>query len=299
MPAKDRKKLQLSAIDARSEIGADSPLRPPGGDGDRQMRELARQLIEKNVGSAQRRFFLEEQLKLIQQELGLIDSERNTEYDLFRERLRDLHLPREVRQIVEGELRRFSHLDPAAIDYAATRNHLDWLTDLPWGRYSADTLDPAQARAVLDRDHCGLDDVKQRIVEFLAVGAYKGELPGAILLLVGPPGVGKSTLGKAVADALGRKFYRFSVSGIREESDIKGQRRALPGAVPGRFMQAIRDCGVANPVIMIDEVDKVGSCYQGDPAAALLEVLDPDQNRAFHDAYLGVEFDLSDRKSVV
>ncbi len=293
MSAKDRKDLQLSAIDVQHEAGNASAARGGGTDGERQIQELARQLIEKNVGSAQRRFFLEEQLKLIQNELGLLDEDHTTELDLFRQRLRERHLPKELRQSLEGELRRFSRLDPSSADYTAVHSYLDWLTALPWGLRSTDMLDPARARAVLDQAHCGLDDVKQRILEFLAVGAYKGALPGAILLLVGPPGVGKSSLGKAVAQALGRKFYRFSVGGIREESDIKGQRRALPGAMPGRFIQAIRDCGVDNPVIMLDEVDKIGACYQGDPVAALLEVLDPDQNQSFYDAYLETEFDLS------
>jgi ATP-dependent Lon protease len=170
---------------------------------------------------------------------------------------------------------------------------LDWITLLPWGQHSPDKLDLKRARRVLDRDHYGLKDVKERILEFLAVGIHKGEIAGSIILLVGPPGVGKTSIGRSIADALGRKFYRFSVGGIRDEAEIKGHRRTYIGAMPGKFLQAIKDTGTANPVIMLDEIDKIGASYHGDPASALLEVLDPEQNSDFLDHYLDLRFDLS------
>jgi ATP-dependent Lon protease len=174
-----------------------------------------------------------------------------------------------------------------------TRNYLDWITSLPWGVHSEDQLDIPRARKVLDRDHDGLEDVKRRIIEFLAVGATRGDIGGSILLLVGPPGVGKTSIGRSVAEAVGREFYRFSVGGMRDEAEIKGHRRTYVGAMPGKFIQAVKDVGTANPVIMLDEVDKIGMSFQGDPASALLEVLDPEQNSDFLDHYLDVRFDLS------
>ncbi len=266
---------------------------PLDADASRSLQELARQVIEKNIVHAQRRFFLEEQMKLIQQELGMAKDDRSADSDMFRERLQHLTMPKATRLAIAEEMRKFAVLTPGSTEFTQARNYLEWLTALPWGRYSQDLLDVGYARAILDREHCGLDDVKQRIIEFLAVGSYKGELPGANLLLVGAPGVGKSSIGKAIAQALGRKFYHISVGGLRDEADINGARRVMPGAMPGKFMQALKDCDVANPVIMIDEVDKIAACYQGDPAAALLEVLDPDRNTTFHDHFLGVEFDLS------
>jgi len=174
-----------------------------------------------------------------------------------------------------------------------TRNYLDWITVLPWGRESEDKLDLKRAREVLDRDHYGLDDVKERIIEFLAVGISKGEIAGSIVLLVGPPGVGKTSIGRSIAEALDRRFYRFSVGGIRDEAEIKGHRRTYIGAMPGKFIQAMKDAGTQNPVIMLDEIDKIGASYHGDPASALLEVLDPEQNVDFLDHYLDLRFDLS------
>ncbi len=184
-------------------------------------------------------------------------------------------------------------LETGSPEYAVTRNYLEWLTLLPWGRYSPDKIDLKKARAILDRDHDGLEDVKDRIIEFLAVGVMKGEVAGSILLLVGPPGVGKTSIGRSIAASLGRVFYRFSVGGMRDEAEIKGHRRTYIGAMPGKFIQAIREVGAANPIIMLDEIDKVGSSYHGDPASALLEVLDPEQNADFLDHYLDVRFDLS------
>ncbi len=197
------------------------------------------------------------------------------------------------RRRIEQELEKLSVLETGSPEYAVTRNYLDWITSLPWGRYSEDHLDLAEARRILDRDHEGLEDVKQRIIEFLAVGAYRKQVVGSILLLVGPPGVGKTSIGRSIAEVLGRRFYRFSLGGMRDEAEIKGHRRTYIGAMPGKFIQALREAGTANPVIMLDEIDKVGASYRGDPAAALLEVLDPEQNADFLDHYLDVRFDLS------
>ena len=174
-----------------------------------------------------------------------------------------------------------------------TRNYLDWATSVPWGVHSEDNLELKHARAVLEAHHEGLGDVKKRIMEFLAVGSFKGEIAGSILLLVGPPGVGKTSIGRSVADALGRKFYRFSLGGMRDEAEIKGHRRTYIGAMPGKFVQALKEVQVANPVIMLDEIDKIGASFQGDPASALLEVLDPEQNGDFLDHYLDLRVDLS------
>ncbi|MDX1605538.1 MAG: endopeptidase La, partial [Candidatus Competibacterales bacterium] len=202
-------------------------------------------------------------------------------------------VPEVARESVDEELDKLSVLESGSPEYAVTRNYLDVITDLPWGVHSDDRLDLDHARKVLDRDHYGLTDVKDRIIEFLAVGALKGEVSGSILLLVGPPGVGKTSIGRSVAEALGREFYRFSLGGIRDEAEIKGHRRTYIGALPGKFVQAIRETGTANPVIMLDEIDKIGASFQGDPASALLEVLDPEQNSEFLDHYLDVRFDLS------
>jgi ATP-dependent Lon protease len=252
-----------------------------------------RKQVEQSMDKRQREFFLREQLKAIQQELGLAKDDRTAERERFEERLKGLTLPQEAKKRVDDELDKFRVLEPGSPEYGVTRNYLDWLTQLPWGKYSKDNLDLARARRILDRDHEGLDDVKERIVEFLAVGAMKGEVSGSILLFVGPPGVGKTSIGRSIAEALGRKFYRFSLGGMRDEAEIKGHRRTYIGAMPGKFVQAIKEVGVANPVIMLDEVDKIGASYQGDPASALLEVLDPEQNRDFLDHYLDVRFDLS------
>src|SRR3990172_2422113 len=249
--------------------------------------------VEEKVNKQQREFFLHEQLKAIQKELGIAKDDRTAEAETFPDRLKDLALPPEAQKRVDDEMEKFSVLQPGSPEYGVTRNYLDWLTVLPWGKYSKDKLDLKRARKILDRDHDGLADVKDRIIEFLAVGAMKGEIAGSILLLVGPPGVGKTSIGRSIATALGRKFYRFSLGGMRDEAEIKGHRRTYIGAMPGKFVQAIKDVGVANPVIMLDEIDKVGASYQGDPASALLEVLDPEQNVDFLDHYLDVRFDLS------
>ena len=252
-----------------------------------------RESVEERMQTQQREFFLREQLKAIQKELGIAKDDRTAESDKFKERLEKLKLTEEATKRVEEELDKLSILETGSPEYSVTRNYLDWITLLPWGVQSKDKLDLKRARRVLDRDHYGLEDVKERILEFLAVGIHKGEIAGSIILLVGPPGVGKTSVGRSIADALGRRFYRFSVGGIRDEAEIKGHRRTYIGAMPGKFIQAMKDAGTDNPVIMLDEIDKIGASYHGDPASALLEVLDPEQNTDFLDHYLDLRFDLS------
>ena len=252
-----------------------------------------RKQVEEKMSEHQRKFFLREQLKAIQQELGIAKDDRTADVDRFRERLETRHVPEAAKKRIDEELDKLSILETGSPEYAVTRNYLDVMTELPWGVYSTDNLDLKHAREILDRDHDGLDDVKDRIIEFLAVGALKGQVGGSIILLVGPPGVGKTSIGRSVAAALDRKFYRLSLGGMRDEAEIKGHRRTYIGALPGKFIQAIRDAKTANPVIMLDEIDKIGASYHGDPASALLEVLDPEQNNEFLDHYLDVRFNLS------
>ncbi|MBF0110225.1 MAG: endopeptidase La [Magnetococcales bacterium] len=249
--------------------------------------------VEEGISEHQRHFFLREQLKEIQKELGITKDDRTADVEQFRERLKKLTLPEEAEKKIDDELDKLSVLETGSSEYGVTRNYVDWLTSLPWGVYSKDKLDIKRARKILNRDHDGLDDVKERILEFLAVGKLKGEIGGSIILLVGPPGVGKTSIGRSVAQAVGREFFRFSVGGMRDEAEIKGHRRTYVGAMPGKVMQALRLKKVANPIIMLDEVDKIGASYQGDPASALLEVLDPEQNTEFLDHYVDVRFDLS------
>jgi ATP-dependent Lon protease len=252
-----------------------------------------RRQVEEDMQSYQREHILREQMKLIQKELGISKDDRTAQVDKFRERIDSLELPEAARKRIDEEMEKFSVLETGSPEYATTRNYLDWLTQMPWGRHTDDQLDLKAARRILDEDHDGLEDVKQRILEFIGVGILKGEVSGSILLFVGPPGVGKTSLGRSIARALGRRFFRFSLGGMRDEAEIKGHRRTYIGAMPGKFVQAIKDTQSANPVIMLDEIDKVGASYQGDPASALLEVLDPEQNSDFLDHYLDVPFDLS------
>lgn len=252
-----------------------------------------RERVDEKMSEQQREFFLRQQLKAIQKELGLAKDDKTAELDTFRERLARLTVPPHAQKRIDEEMHKLSLLETGSAEYTVTRNYLDWLTVLPWGVTTQDSFDLDRARTILDRDHDGLDDVKDRILEFLAVGAMKGRMSGSILLLIGPPGVGKTSIGKSIAEALGRKFYRFSVGGMRDEAEIKGHRRTYIGAMPGKFLQALKEVESANPVIMLDEVDKIGASYQGDPASALLEVLDPEQNADFLDHYLDVRFDLS------
>ena len=249
--------------------------------------------IEDQMSQRQREFFLQEQLKAIKQELGIEKEAKTTEIEGFQERLRELSPSQEAVKVISEEMEKLSYLEPASPEYTVTRNYLDWLTVLPWGKLSEDSYRLTRARQILDRDHYGLDDVKDRIIEFIAVGKMKGDIPGSILCLVGPPGVGKTSIGRSIAESLGRRFYRFSLGGMRDEAEIKGHRRTYIGSMPGKFLQALKTAGTANPVIMLDEIDKVGASFRGDPASALLEVLDPEQNSSFRDHYLDVPFDLS------
>jgi len=249
--------------------------------------------IEDRMSKQQREFFLKEQLKEIKQELGLSKGDTQTEVDRFEERIAALTLSEEARERIDEELEKLKLLEPSSPEFNVVRAYLDWLTVLPWGVHTEDSYDLERAASTLDEDHYGLTDVKDRILELISVGIVKGELAGSILLLVGPPGVGKTSIGRSIARALGRKFYRFSLGGIRDEAEIKGHRRTYIGAMPGKFIQAIKTCKTANPLIMLDELDKIGASFRGDPASALLEVLDPEQNRDFLDHYLDVRFDLS------
>jgi ATP-dependent Lon protease len=258
-----------------------------------RLQSQIREKVDEKMTEQQREFFLRQQLRAIQKELGLAKDDKTSELDSFRERIARLTLPPQAAKRIDEEMHKLALLETGSPEYTVTRNYLDWLTVLPWGVYTQDKIDLALAKKILDRDHDGLADVKERIIEFLAVGAMKGEMSGSILLLVGPPGVGKTSIGRSIAEALGRKFYRFSVGGMRDEAEIKGHRRTYIGALPGKFLQALKEAGTANPVIMLDEVDKIGASFQGDPASALLEVLDPEQNADFLDHYLDVRFDLS------
>jgi ATP-dependent Lon protease, bacterial type len=207
--------------------------------------------VNEKVSQHQREFFLREQLKIIQRELGLSKDDKTAEADSFRERMQALAPPEPVQKRFDDELQKLSVLETGSPEYGVTRNYLDWLTSVPWGQYSDDNLDLGHAQTVLGEHHSGLDDVKDRIIEFLAVGALRGEVKGSIILLVGPPGVGKTSIGKSIADALDRQFYRFSLGGMRDEAEIKGHRRTYIGAMPGKLVQALKETGTSNPVIML------------------------------------------------
>lgn len=258
-----------------------------------RLQEKIKQQIEEKITRQQREYFLYEQLKAIKQELGLEKDEKSAETDRIQAKIAKLKLTEEAAKVVAEEIEKLRLLEPASAEYHVVRNYLDWLTDLPWGTFSKDRLNIRRARAILDEQHYGLQDVKERILEFISTIIRKGKISGSIICLVGPPGVGKTSIGRSIADALNRQFYRFSIGGMRDEAEIKGHRRTYIGALPGKLIQSLKRAGTANPVIMLDEIDKIGASYQGDPASALLEVLDPEQNRDFLDHYLDVRFDLS------
>ena len=244
------------------------------------------------MDKTQREYFLREQLKAIQKELGELD-ERAEEVAEFRTRIKDAKMPDKVLKECEKQLKRLEKMHPDTAESATVRTYLEWMVELPWGKKSTDNLDIKAAAKVLNEDHYDLEKVKERILEYLAVRKLKDKMKGPILCFVGPPGVGKTSLGKSIARALGREFVRISLGGVRDEAEIRGHRRTYVGALPGRIIQGIKQAGTNNPVFMMDEVDKVGMDFRGDPSAALLEVLDPEQNHAFSDHYLGVAFDLT------
>jgi ATP-dependent Lon protease len=249
--------------------------------------------VQSEIDKGQREYFLRQQLKAIQEELGEGD-EQQAEINELRERLEEAGLPKEAKKAADRELSRLEKLPPVAAEYGVIRTFLEWLVDLPWSKETADNLDIAHAREVLDEDHYDLEEVKDRILEYLAVRKLNPDSPGPILCFVGPPGVGKTSLGRSISRALGREFERISVGGVRDEAEIRGHRRTYVGALPGTIIRALRDAGTRNPVFMIDEIDKMGADFRGDPASAMLEVLDPAQNSTFRDHYLDLPFDLSE-----
>jgi ATP-dependent Lon protease len=249
--------------------------------------------INEKIEKSQREYFLKEQLKAIKEELGMPADAKQSEYQRFKEAIEKLPLPDNVREPVEQELEKFSLTEPSSSEFQVTRNYLDTIVNLPWDDPPQEEIDMGKAQEILDADHYGLEDVKNRITEFLAVRKLKKDFKGSILCLVGPPGVGKTSVGKSIARALGKEFFRFSVGGMRDEAEIKGHRRTYVGAMPGKIIQGLKNVKTKNPVFMIDEIDKLGVSYQGDPASALLEVLDPEQNVEFRDNYLDLPFDIS------
>ncbi len=267
---------------------------------DASLKEKIRSEVNEGLEKRQREYYLRQQIEAIKKELGESDSDAASDY---RKRIDETPFPDEVRKEVERELGRMERTGEQNPEYGWIRNYLDWMLELPWGKRSEDSFDIPEARRILDQDHTGLEDVKERIIEFLAVKKRResrglqpvaGRGSGAIITLVGPPGVGKTSLGESVARALGRKFTRVSLGGIHDEAEIRGHRRTYVGALPGRIARALKEAGTMNPVIMLDEIDKVGADWRGDPSSALLEVLDPAQNHTFRDHYLEVDLDLSD-----
>lgn len=257
-----------------------------------QLSEEIRSRVKTDVDQQQREYLLRQQMKAIQDELGETEGGGNDVIEL-RQRADKKQLPEEVREVLKKELDKLARSNPASPDYAVTRNYVDWILDTPWMDYSEDQLNIPRAGEILNEDHYGLEAVKQRILEYLAVLKLKGDMKAPILCFHGPPGVGKTSLGKSIARALGREFVRMSLGGVRDEAEIRGHRRTYVGALPGRIIQGMKKAGTANPVFMLDEVDKLGSDFRGDPSSALLEVLDPEQNIAFNDHYLEVDYDLS------
>ena len=247
--------------------------------------------VQEGINKSQREYYLREQLKAIKRELG--EDDGNVELNELKKRVEEAALPEEARAVADKELKRLAQMNPASAEYMVSRTYLDWILDLPWGVSTQDVLSIDHAREILEKDHYGLEKVKKRILEYLAVRKLKNDMRGPILAFVGPPGVGKTSLGRSIASALGRKFVRISLGGVHDEAEIRGHRRTYIGALPGRIIQALKKAGSNNPVFMLDEVDKTGQDFRGDPSSALLEVLDPEQNFSFSDHYLEIPFDLS------
>jgi len=260
-----------------------------------QVLELSNKIqteVKGEMDKAQREYFLREQLKAIQKELGEVD-DRQEEFEELKRNIKKAKMPKDVEKLAFKELKRMARMSPGSAEYTVSRTYIDWLIELPWTNTSKDRLDVNEAEAILDEDHYGLEKVKQRILEFLAVRKLKQDMRGPILCLVGPPGVGKTSLAKSVARALGRKMVRISLGGVRDEAEIRGHRRTYIGSMPGKVIKGLKRAGTNNPVFVLDEIDKLGADYRGDPSSALLEVLDPEQNDSFQDHYLDVNFDLS------
>ncbi|KAF9457979.1 Lon protease C-terminal proteolytic domain-containing protein [Collybia nuda] len=249
--------------------------------------------VDSKIAKRQREYYLMEQLKGIKKELGMESDGKDKLIEKFKERARELKMPEVVRKVFDEELNKLAGLEPAASEASVTRNYLEWITQIPWGTHTPENFSLPNAQRILDADHYGLTDIKSRILEFLAVGKLRGSVQGKIICLVGPPGVGKTSIGKSIAGALGRRFFRFSVGGLTDVAEIKGHRRTYVGALPGKIIQALKRVGTENPLVLIDEVDKIGRGINGDPASALLEMLDPEQNNSFLDHYMDLPVDLS------
>ena len=247
--------------------------------------------VHNAMSKSQREFFLREQLRTIKEELG--ESSRNPDIVSIQERMQKLNLPENIVELLNKEVERLEMIPQAAAEYNIAYTYIDWILSVPWNNFTEDRLDIAEAKKILDRDHYGLKDIKERILEFLSVLQLKKDRKSPIICFIGPPGVGKTSLGKSIAEAMGRKFVRISLGGVRDEAEIRGHRRTYIGALPGRIIQGMKKAGTSNPVFMLDEIDKLGNDFRGDPASALLEVLDPEQNHSFSDHYLEVDYDLS------
>ncbi|KAF4043301.1 Lon protease (S16) C-terminal proteolytic domain [Phytophthora infestans] len=261
-----------------------------------KVQQTIKEQVEEKVSKNQRNYLLMEQLKAIKKELGMEKDDKDAMITKYRERLAQFEpgsIPQSVNEVVEDELNKMSMLEKNSSESNVTRNYLDWLTQLPWGKATEENFDLAKAKQILDEDHYGLKDIKERILEFIAVSKLKGDVQGKIICFVGPPGVGKTSIGKSIARSLNREFYRFSVGGLSDVAEIKGHRRTYVGAMPGKIIQCLKSTQSSNPLILIDEIDKLGRGYQGDPASALLELLDPSQNSGFVDHYMDVPVDLS------
>jgi ATP-dependent Lon protease len=258
----------------------------------RIQKKIQREINEK-IEKSQRDYFLKEELKAIKTELGMTTDAKSTDYQRLKDKFDAFKFEGEIKEVVEQELEKFSLMEPNSAEFTVTRNYLDVIASLPWGEIKPEVFDLKNAQAILETDHYGLNDVKTRIVEYLAVRKLRKDTKGSIICLVGPPGVGKTSVGRSIARALGKQFFRFSVGGMRDEAEIKGHRRTYIGAMPGKIIQGLKIVKARDPVFMIDEIDKMGASYQGDPASALLEVLDPEQNHAFRDHYLDLPFDIS------
>jgi ATP-dependent Lon protease len=258
-----------------------------------RIQKMIQREINEKIEKSQRDYFLKEELKAIKTELGMTTDAKSSDYQRFREKFDAFKFEGEIKEVVEQELDKFNLMEPNSPEYTVTRNYLDVIVSLPWGEPAPEVFDLKSAQAILEEDHYGLKDVKTRIVEYLAVRKLRKDTKGSIVCLVGPPGVGKTSVGRSIARSLGKQFFRFSVGGMRDEAEIKGHRRTYIGAMPGKIIQGLKIVKTKDPVFMIDEIDKMGSSFQGDPASALLEVLDPEQNYAFRDHYLDLPFDIS------